>query len=513
MRTKQSIRNVMVGIISQALIVIIGFVSRKILIVTLGYELAGINNLLTPVISMLGLTELGIGTAIICNLYKPLADGDEHKITALVQFYAKAYRWIGFIVLGLGLAVTPFLNVLLKDPMDPTYLAIIFLLFLSDTVMSYFFAHKRSLIFADQRNDIVMTVSTVSTITASLVQIVILLLTQNYILYLSFKVIIRVIENFILARIADKRYPYIKHAPRMPLDSETKGRIVSNTKALSLHYVGNYLITGTDNIIISKFLGLVINAFYGNYFLILTTLRTLISQFSTGIMASFGNMLAEENSEKSHDVFKKAFFLNFVIYNFSSVALLCLLNPFITLWIGSESLLSMPVVMILSLNFYITGISEVLGSLRTSAGIFQPDKYLHIALSVLNLVVSVGLVQVIGIFGIFLGTLICLLIKEVTVLPRIVYRRILNVPVCEYYKRVVPYFLTTLLSAALSASVCLYAIPIGGIIGFLLKCIVCLLIPNGLILLLYRRTKEFIYAGDLMKQALVKFGRKEETAR
>jgi len=510
MRTKHSMRNVIVGIVSQTLIVIIGFVSRKILIVTLGYELAGINGLLTPVISALALTELGIGTAIICNLYKPLADNDEHKITSLVQFYAKAYRWIGLIVLVLGLAITPFLNVLLKDPMDPKYLAVVFLLFLSDTVISYFFAHKRSLIFADQRNDIVMTVSTVSTITASLVQIAILLLTKNYILYLSIKVAIRVIENIVLARIADKRYAYLKHAPRIPLERDVRGRIVSNTKALSLHYVGNYLINGTDNIIISKFLGLVINAFYANYFLIITTLRALISQFSTGIMASFGNMLAEENSEKSYDVFRKAYFVNFAIYNFTAVSLLCLFNSFITLWIGSESLLSLPVVMILSLNFYITGISEVLGSLRTSAGVFQPDKYLHIALSALNLIVSIGLVQVIGIFGVFLGTLLCLLIKEITVLPRIVYKRILNVPVREYYKRFVPCFLTTMLSAGLSAFICLYAIPISGLVGFLLKCATCLIIPNGLVILLYRKTNEYVYARELIRNVLDRFRKKED---
>jgi O-antigen/teichoic acid export membrane protein len=505
-------RNVIVGIISQALIVIIGFVSRKVLIVTLGYEIAGLNGWLTPVISALALTELGIGTAIICNLYKPLADKNEQAITSLVQFYAKAYRWIGLIVLVLGLAITPFLNLLIKNPIDPTYLAVVFLLFLSDTVISYFFAHKRSLIFADQRNDIVMTVSTISTITASLVQIVILLITKNYILYLTIKVIIRVIENIVIARVADKRYPYIIKAPHIPLDKEVKGCIVSNTKALSLHYVGNYLINGTDNIIISKFLGLIINAFYSNYLLILTTLRTLISQFSTGIMASFGNMLAEENSDKSNDVFKKAYFMNFAIYNFASVALLCLLNPFITLWIGSDALLSMPVVMILSLNFYITGISELLGSLRTSAGIFQPDKYLHIALSVLNLVVSIGLVQVIGIFGVFLGTLLCLLIKEVTVLPRIVYKRILNVPVREYYKKLIRYFFTTLLSAGATAYLCFYVLPFNGLPGFLLKCIMCILIPNGLVYLFYRKTKEFVYARELVKTTIIRIRSKEVKA-
>jgi O-antigen/teichoic acid export membrane protein len=204
--------------------------------------------------------------------------------------------------------------------------------------------------------------------------------------------------------------------------------------------------------------------------------------------------------------------MNFAIYNFASVALLCLLNPFITLWIGSDALLSMPVVMILSLNFYITGISELLGSLRTSAGIFQPDKYLHIALSVLNLVVSIGLVQVIGIFGVFLGTLLCLLIKEVTVLPRIVYKRILNVPVREYYKKLIRYFFTTLLSAGATAYLCFYVLPFNGLPGFLLKCIMCILIPNGLVYLFYRKTKEFVYARELVKTTIIRIRSKEVKA-
>ena len=434
MRIKNSFRNVSVGFAAQILLVTVGFVSRKIFITTLGNEMLGVNGLFTSIISMLSLTELGIGTAIICNLYKPLADKDEPKITALVQFFRKTYSVIGFVVLGLGIAVTPFLNVLLKENMDTVFLSVVFLLFLVDTVMSYFFAHKRSLIFADQRNYIVTVVSTLTNVLTSVLQIVILLMTQNYVLYLSIKIVIRLFENVMIARIADKRYPFIKDARKLSLEKQTKDNIVSNTKALSLHYIGNYLINGTDNIIISKFLGVIIVGFYSNYFLILTTLKTFLNQFATGIVASFGNLIVQESNEKSYDVFKKAYFVGYVIYNFAAISLLCLFNPFISLWINPESLLAFPVVAILSLNFFITGITEVLGSVRTSAGIFRPDRYLHLLLAVLNLIVSIGLIQVIGIIGVFLGTLLCLLIKEVSVLPSIVYRNIFKMPVKEYYK-------------------------------------------------------------------------------
>jgi len=504
MRTKHSLRNVTVGVASQMLIVIVGFVSRKIFIVTLGGALLGINALYTSVISMLSLTELGIGTAIICNLYKPLAENDKQRIASLVQFYEKAYRLIGFIVLLLGFALMPFLNLLLKEPMDPVYLAVVFGFFLSDTVISYFFAHKRSLIFADQRNDIVTIVSTVSTVSASLVQIAVLLVTKNYVLYLSIKVIIRVIENFIISRIADKRYPYLKHAPYLHLDKETKGNIVINTKALSMHFVGNYLINGTDNIIITRFLGVLIAGLYSNYFLIVSTLRIVISQFSTGIIASFGNMIAKEKSEKSQDVLKKAFFINFVVYNFVSVSLLCLFNPFITLWIGEASLLSMPVVMIISLNFYIVGISEVMGSLRSSAGIFRPDKYLHIFLAALNLIVSIGLVQVIGMIGIFLGTLLCLLIKEITVLPHIVYKYIIKTSVRQYYKMLIPCILTTFASTAVALCLCYYIIGGNGILAFIIKCVSCLIIPNALVVIVFNKRDEYRYCVDIIKSIVLK---------
>ncbi len=501
MRTKHSFRNVLVGLISQLLIVAIGFISRKIFIITLGNEMLGVNGLFTSIITMLALTELGIGTAVVCNLFKPLSDRDEPRIIALVQYYAKTYRVIGCIVLGLGLLVTPFLGLLIKEQFDIIFLSVIFLLFLADSVISYFFAHKRSLIFADQRNYIVTMVTTISTIAASLFQIAILLITKNYILYLTIKIVIRIIENFVIASLADKHYPFIKQAEKIPLDKETRTHIVSNTKALSLHYIGNYLVNGTDNIIISKFLGVVIIGFYSNYFLIITTLKTFLNQFSSGILASYGNLIVSENNEKSYTVFKKVYFINYIIFNFASISLLCLFNPFITLWINAESLLDFPVVALLALNFFITGVTEVLGLVRTSAGLFRPDRYLHILLAAVNLIVSIILVQIIGIFGVFLGTFLCLVIKEISVLPSIVYRNIFKMRVREYYKMLLSFCLTTFAAAVITMLLCNY-LDRGGVFWFLLQCIVVIIVPNAVAILVYRKRPEYTYMRELIDEKL-----------
>jgi O-antigen/teichoic acid export membrane protein len=255
-------------------------------------------------------------------------------------------------------------------------------------------------------------------------------------------------------------------------------------------------------------LGVVIVGFYSNYFLIITTLKTFLNQFSSGILASFGNLIVSESNEKSYSVFKKAYFINYIIFNFASISLLCLFNPFITLWINADSLLDFPVVALLSLNFFITGITEVLGLVRTSAGLFRPDRYLHILLAAVNLIVSIILVQIIGIFGVFLGTFLCLVIKEISVLPSIVYRNIFKMRVREYYKMLLSFCVTTLVSAVITLLLCNY-LDRGGVLWFLLQCVVCIIVPNAVAVLVYRKRPEYAYMRDMVVKKLRQLRNKE----
>ena len=123
-----------------------------------------------------------------------------------------------------------------------------------------------------------------------------------------------------------------------------------------------------------------------------------------------------------------------MIINFASVSMLCLFNPFISMWIGARCTgFPFSVVIVLALNFYIKGTASVIGVIRSTAGVFRPDRYLHLMLAALNLIISISLAQVIGILGVFIGTLICYIIKEISVLPSIVYRNIFKLSVKHYY--------------------------------------------------------------------------------
>ncbi len=460
---------------------------------TLGIEMQGVNGTLTSIVTMLSLAELGIGTAIICNLYKPLEEGNRPKIIALMQFYGKAYRFIAIAVFILGLCVAPFLGNLIEEDISNLYLTQVFLLFLADVVISYLFAYKRSIITADQKNYLITIAHLVAVVLMNVFQIAILILTQNFILYLLFKIAFRLLENLWITWIANHRYPYILTKEKIKIDQETKENIIGNTKALGLHYIGNYLINGTDMLIITKFLGLAVSGIYSNYLIITTVLRELLGQFSIGITAGFGNLLACGEKDGLYRVFNHAFFVAFVMANFTAISLFCLFNPFIILWLGPDMLLNWYVVLIIVANYYIVVLSEPIGALRASAGLFRPDRYLHLFLAALNIVVSVGLVQVIGIFGVFLGTLLCLIIKEVSVLPYIVYSQIFKKKTWQYQKKLCFYGIITFILGACTYFLCGFVSLSGPYMNFIVRAFICLIVPNGIVALLFCRTAEFKY--------------------
>lgn len=511
MRTKYSIYNVATGMFAQALLVVLGFVSRKVFVMTLGMSFQGINATLTSVISMLSLTELGVGTAIICNLYKPLAEDDHPKVISLMQFYSKVYTAIAGIVLVLGIGVCPFLTKIVDDDsVSTSYLVKVFLLFLAETVISYLFAYKRSILIADQKNFYVNLVGMVTNLLNSGAQIAILLVTKNFVLYLCIKIVFRLVENVAVAFISDKKYPYLRRADKIPVEQATKDNIVSNTKALALHYIGNYLISGTDMMIITKMLGTVVSGTYSNYLMITSTLKTVFAQFSTGITAGFGNLLALGETEKLYTTFRRALFICYVMTNFATVSMFCIFNPFINLWIGDGYTLKMSVVFIICLNFFVESLSETVGSLRASAGLFRPDRYLHLFLAALNLVISIWFAKYVGIFGVFLGTFVCHFIKELNVLPMIVYKNIFKMKTWKYQRVVLLYMAITASITALTYYLCGLVSVSNMYLDLILRCIICVIVPNLLIVICFFRTDEFRYAIDLVKTIILKkLGKKQ----
>lgn len=517
MRTRRSIINVAIGMLSQVVIALLGLVSRNYFMNYLGADIAGLNNTFNNIVSMLALTELGIGTAIIVNLYKPLAEDDHPKIIALMQLYQKLYRIFSIVILGLGLIIAPFVQFILKaeDRANFTfwYLFGVFMLFVIDLASSYLMAYKRSIIIADQQNFIITIINTLVSVLMYALQIFFLIRTGNFVVFLVIKISCRLIENIIITLIANKKYPYLLTKEKYKVESSVMQNIITNVKSLAMHYIGNYLINSVDNLIITKMLKLAVSGVYSNYSLVITLLKNVLIQFANNITASLGNLLTENDDKHLYRTFNKVLFVSFVLSNFVFVSLICLFNPFIEVWISKAGMtFSFSVVLLISLNFYITILVEPFSSVRAAAGIFHPDRYLHIILAALNLVLSVLLVKIIGIAGVFVGTLVCHVIKELTVLPMICYRRIFHRSMKEYYKQIGIYLGVTAVCALVTGWLCSLIALSNGWVSLIAKAVVCLIVPNVIVIILFHRTDDFQYLWQLVRNMVHKLKNRNKPA-
>jgi O-antigen/teichoic acid export membrane protein len=500
MRTKQSILNISAGLGSQLLITILSFFSRTVFIHTLGLDYLGVNGLFTSILAMLTLAEAGIGASIVYSLYKPIADNDTQTINALMRLYKKAYAVIALVVLILGLALMPFLHLFVKDT-HVSHLYLIYLIFLINTVAPYLFQHKISFLNVNQRGYIITGIYSISSIISMLLKIGILQFTQNYILYLIIDSVITLTNGVIVFFLVDRIYPFLKEKTKTILDAAVKSGIIKNIKAILLQNVGNYLIFGTDNIIISSFVSVAAVGLYSNYNMLIDICRTFINQVFQNIYHSVGNLVVKETKEKVYSVYKVYWLVNFWLYSFFSIFLYVVTEPFIKLWIGSSFIMGNAVLIVLLIVFYEKGMRNSITTIKTTAGIFHADRYAPLCQAVINLGFSIWLVQYWGIVGVFLGTLISAMAVPLWTTPYLVYKKIFNKPLKMYY-------VTYCFYACLGLGTCLVTSLISNLIipDNLLKLMmigmIAIIVPNLIYVAVFRKTEEFKYIWSIVQLML-----------
>ncbi len=498
MRTRSSIRNTLTIVLTNLSKILIGFVAQIVFIKILGLEYLGINGLFTNIISMLGIVELGIGSAIIYNLYKPLKDKDIETIQSLMRFYKKAYHIIAIIVFFLGLCFMPFLSFFVKDVTIDLNLQTVYFLFIFDIVCSYLFSYKRSILYADQKNYMINIIHMIYLIILNLLQLFVLYYSRNYYLYLIVQIIMRLLENLVLSIIVDLRYSYLHTKSIVKLDSKIEKDIFKKVKALFFHKIGGFIVVGTDNIIISKFLGIAVVGLYSNYYLIINSVQMLFGQAITALIPSVGNLLLTDSKSKVYDVFKKVRFINFWIASFTAVSLLLIMQPFIRIWIGSEYLLDSTILYVLVFNFYMVMMRYSYMTFKEAGGIFYEDRFVPLVESSLNIIFSCILVKKFGLSGVFLGTIISGLALWCYSYPKYVYHNLFGREYNQYIKETIGYILLFILFAGFSYLISRFFIVQSNLLQVIINGGIAIFIPNLLILILFYRTEEFKYFKNLI---------------
>ena len=488
-RTKNSIRNSTISITTQILTVIMDFVVKTIFIKVLGDEYLGINGLFANIITLLSLADLGVGIAIPYSLYKPLAEKNEQKIKVLMKFYKKTYNLIGCVILAIGISLTPFLNFIIKDMPNIPGIYFIYILFVTHSALSYFFVYKKFLIESDQKGYIVSRITFICSFALNIVRVIVLLLTKNFILYLFCSIIFVLIQNFWYSYKANKMYPYITEKTDENISKEDFKEISNNVSSLLIYKIGNVITSGTDNIVISKFIGLVAVGIYSNYVLISNSLVNVLTQIFNAITASIGTLVVT-NNERSKNIYENLNFFCFWIYSLCSICLFILINPFIQIWLGKNYVLSTTVSFFLALNFYIMGMQSVTNSFRTAYGLFYKARFRPIVMVIINIIVSIILVGPLGISGVLIGTIISRLLTVAWLDPYIVYKYGFQDNPKKYYQTYVSYLIIFLVQCFVLFYICSFIHTIN-IFTWIIMAIIILLFYNFTLYLLFSKTKEF----------------------
>ena len=479
-------------------------VVRMVFVRVLSKEYLGLSGLFGNIISLLSLAELGVGTAIIYSLYEPLAHDDQIKINSLMKFYQKVYRIVGLVILTAGMIITPYLSLFIKEMPAIPEIRQIYVLFVINSSVSYFFSYKGSLITADQKDYIVKKIKLAITLLMYILQVLTLMVSKNYLLFLGIQIAATLAQNIFYTCAANRLYPFLNVKTARKLDPDSYHLIFKNTKALVFHKVGEVVKFSTDNLIISKFVGLIDVGVYSNYTLIQQALTNILSQIFASITASVGNLGVTEKREKKYEVFRKVFFLDGWIYGFCSIAFLCLAQDFIRIFFGDSFVLNNSILFLIVFNFYLVGMRKATLTFRDAFGLFWQNRYMPIAEAVINLFISLTLVKHYGIAGVLWGTALSTLLLPWWMEPYILFKHGLKKDMKSYWVMYWKYVAVTAGAVFLTWQVCERISAENGLLLLGIKLGLCVAIPNLIFYFIFRKTNEFFYYQNFFKSAEVK---------
>lgn len=500
-RTECAKRNIIYGYVSNIVITLFSFINRTIFIYTLGVNFLGVTGLFTNILGILSFSELGIGTAMTFCLYEPIADNNKEKIKSIMQLYQFAYRIIACIVGGLGILLFWFIPYLVNVEVNIGNIQIYYLLYLINTVSTYFVSYKYSFVEANQKSYVITNANTIGSVAIYVCQLVILLCYKNFLLYLIIQVSFGIIQKLVISNYLNRKYPFLNEKNIEKIDSESFKEIKISVKAMVIDKIGSTLIYQTDNILISAFISTAAVGYMSNYILLESTVSKFTLIIFSSCVAGIGNIFAVGGRD-TVKVFNTYNFVGFWINGFVMVAFITLVQPFIILWIGKDMLVDNFTIVLYFISIYLFGQSSVIINFRTACGLFKEDKWISSIQAVVNLIVSVVALSWLGLPGVYIGTIVARVV-ELVIRPNILFKRKLNISPAVYYFNLVKYLVAVVIP--IIALKCISELIMGEvtIIRFGIMVILTIIVPNVFWCFTYRKTEELQWLVGKVK-ALIK---------
>lgn len=480
-RTNNAKRNIIAGFGFKMVSMFGPFIMRTVLLYTMGVQYVGLNSLFTAILSFLSLSELGIGSAMVYAMYKPIAEDDGDAICALLNLYRKLYRIIGVVILVLGTILFPFIPYLVSGEVPPDInLYVLYAFYLLNTVLSYFlYGYKQSLLLAHQRNDIISIRALIFRILMYTLQVLVLVLTKNYYLYVVMFLVYTIITNIANSVIVDKLFP--QYVCKGIVPSEQRHSIKTNVLSLVGGKLSTIMLNFSDNLMISMFFGLAMVAKFDNYYYIVSMLVGFFTIVYEALTGGLGNSIQLDSLEKNHNDFKVLSFINFWLVSWSSICVMCIIQPFIQLWVGKDLMFSNGIAILFALYLYVMQSEKIVLTYKDAAGIWRQDWLRPYIAILVNTAIDIIFIKQIGIYGVVLSTIIGLAVS-VPWSAHTLYKHLFKQSAKKYMLQYLGWFIKT---AAVGAATYFLCIQVRGsvLMQVVLRVAICAVVPNLLLLL------------------------------
>lgn len=488
-RTKNSLLNMAASVGYQMLNLILSFVSRTVFLQVLGVGYLGINGLFNDILSMLNMAELGFGTAMTYSMYKPLAEKDYDTLAGLTHFYKKVYRIIALTIAVIGVALVPFLPYLINLEQDIPKVELYYLLFLASNVASYFVVAKTTVLYADQKNHVLIKYSAYWHVAEIITMLLVLWLTKNYTLYLVTQFFFVYGQNFHKSYVSEKHYPYLRN--KVKLSREKTKSIFKDVGSAFLYKIANVMIAATDNTLISVIVSTEMVGYYSNYGIIVGKLSELVGTLFSSLIASIGNLIAKEKEEHRYQVFKTMQSLSLILSAFCVTCLTLLEDDFIRIWLGSEYVLSKLAVAAIAINFYLSIVQKPVITFREAAGLFRRTKFVMLWTAALNIGFSILFGITLGLPGILLATSLSKLLTSFWYEPKLLFEEYFRKSCVLYFQEITQNVCITVFSIGLTRLATCWLLPQNWtqLIG---KGILVAVTSATVLVIFYRKTQGYI---------------------
>lgn len=490
-RTKNALKNIAVGFVLRIYQMLVPFFMRTAMIYFMGVQYLGLNSLFSSVLHVLNLAELGVGSAMVFSMYKPIAEDDTETICALMKLYRRYYRMIGLVIGTAGIVLTPVVPKLISGEVPAELnVYVLYWLNLGATVLTYWlFAYRNCILQAHQRMDVVNIVLLVTSTIQYGLQLAVILWSKDYYLYVIVLLFTTILNNVLTAAVAAWKYPQYK--PKGTLPKQQIRQINGKIRDLFTGKIGSVVLSSADTIVISAFLGLTILAIYQNYYFILTSVIAIVEMLMASIRAGLGNSFVTESREKNYRDFEKFTFLYMWGIGIGACCFLGMYQPFVELWVGRELMLGYTEVICFAVYFYVYSLNKLLNVYKDAAGLWHEDRFRPLITASVNLGLNLCLVQRFGLIGVILSTVLSQIVVGIPWVLHNLFRLFFNPQMLKRYVSLLVRYLCV--SVIAGAAVCMICCRLACALWLrlLLGMLISVLLPSLIYWALYRKMSVF----------------------